>query len=248
MTPQRCWVLPLLCLGLALEILVTNSNVALFLWLNQISHALPAWVWSHLTTMGDAALAPLCLLPWWRRRPDLLWAGLLAALLAFLFSHGLKHWFDAPRPPAVLTVSVIGPRLLHSSFPSGHTTAIFTVIGLFVLGFPLRTRWLVALVLLAGAVGYSRIALGVHWPLDVLVGAAGGWICAMLGILMAHRWPQGQDRGRGIALLILLALAFYDLWRGPNGMPGIQPFQKGITMVCLLTAIWPLFNMRPKQP
>lgn len=246
MTRSRLWGIPLLALGLALEVLATHSNLGLFIALNRASQALPPLLWSHLTSVGDAALAPLCLLPWWRRRPDLLWAGLLAALLAFLFSHGLKHWIDAPRPPAILTVTVIGPRLLHSSFPSGHTTTIFTVIGLWALGFPLRARWVTLLILLACAVGYSRIALGVHWPLDVLVGAAGGWSCAALGLILARRWPQGQRQGQWIAMAILMALALYDLWRGPDGLPGVQFFQKTTAALLLLSGIWPFFHRSAK--
>lgn len=238
MTLLRLWGFPLLCLGLALEIIATHSNVALFLRLNHASQALSPFLWSHLTALGDAALTPLCLLPWWRKRPDLLWAGLLAALLAFAFSHGLKHEFNAPRPPAVVSVMVIGPRLLHGSFPSGHTTTIFTMVGLMVLGLPLRTKQVsLVAILLATAVGYSRLALGVHWPLDVLVGAAGGWLCAAGGLAWARHWPHGQRYGYRVAFILLLGLALYGLGRGPDGLPGVYWSEK-LAIIALLGWAW----------
>ncbi|XOV90273.1 MAG: phosphatase PAP2 family protein [Pseudomonadota bacterium] len=57
------------------------------------------------------------------------------------------------------------------SFPSGHTSAAFLMITALVLcfgpGFALLYLW-------AGAVGASRVILGVHFPTDILVGAALG--------------------------------------------------------------------------
>jgi len=58
-----------------------------------------------------------------------------------------------------------------SSFPSGHTATSFacaTVLSFFV------PRAAPAFYLLALAIGYSRIYVGVHWPLDVLGGAVLG--------------------------------------------------------------------------
>ncbi len=233
----RLGALPLICAVMALEVLMTHSNTFLFLSLNQATHALPPYLWSNLTVLGDAALTPLCLLFWWRRRPDLLWAGLLTALTAFLFSHGLKDFFNSPRPPAVLAVEVIGPRLLHGSFPSGHTTTLFSLAGLLILGLPLRHRGgMAALILLACAGALSRIALGVHWPLDVLVGAAGGWLSAGLGLAMAQRWPRAQRFGYPLALIILGALAIHGLTRGPDGLPGTYLMEKGWIILALVTA------------
>jgi undecaprenyl-diphosphatase len=58
-----------------------------------------------------------------------------------------------------------------SSFPSGHTSTSFacaTVLSFFV------PRAAPAFYLLALAIGFSRIYVGVHWPLDVLGGAVLG--------------------------------------------------------------------------
>lgn len=77
----------------------------------------------------------------------------------------------APRPFQVLA-SFQGKRLATAtgySFPSGHSQAAAT---LFTIGALLFRRWwaVLAAVLAIPLVGLSRIYLGVHWPVDVLVG------------------------------------------------------------------------------
>ena len=56
------------------------------------------------------------------------------------------------------------------SFPSGHTSAAFTIATSLSLEFP---KWYVIApsMLWASTMGYSRMYLGVHYPSDVLVGA-----------------------------------------------------------------------------
>jgi len=149
-----------------------------------------------LTTIGSTAAmavvaAAVSLALWLRRmRVDALFLAATAAGASIVFRL-LKSVLDRPRPPEV-------DRLVNEtneSLPSGHATMSVAVLGaLLVLVWGwcgVRARaWLVAAVVVwVGAVGASRLYLGVHWFSDVLA----GWLvgAAWLAVCVAGRaWAQ----------------------------------------------------------
>ena len=77
------------------------------------------------------------------------------------------------------------------SFPSSHATNMFT--GMMILSFIYR-KLRIAFWVIAVMVAYSRIYVGVHYPLDVLGGIILGIICAgiviYLYMLFSRRYPR----------------------------------------------------------
>jgi len=135
----------------------------------------------------------------WRRRL----ADAATLVLAVLGGGGLvtilKHSFQQPRPELFESLAPA-----HGfSFPSGHALLSVCLYGylaaVLVLDRPRqRLRWLGAatLVLLALAIGWSRLYLGVHWLSDVAAGmlAAAFWLACCL---MAQRFAQTRSASGG---------------------------------------------------
>lgn len=101
------------------------------------------------------------------------WAWVPVAC-ASLTTHLLKPLFAVPRPATATVYEA------SYSFPSGHATAIAALACVIVVLWP---RWWVACgaVALALLVGYSRLYLGVHRPVEILAGYAVGcaWVFAV---------------------------------------------------------------------
>jgi len=70
------------------------------------------------------------------------------------------------------SIKQIGRRLKKKSFPSGHSAVSFAAATALIYGFRSRRRYL--FLLPAGLIGFSRVACGAHFPLDVAAGAVLG--------------------------------------------------------------------------
>lgn len=91
-----------------------------------------------------------------------------------LLTTGLKYAVQRKRPFITYPGYIIKKDKAGSySFPSGHTSAAFSLATSLSLNFP---KWYIIApsFLWASAVGYSRMELGVHYTSDVLVGAIVG--------------------------------------------------------------------------
>lgn len=100
--------------------------------------------------------------------------------LAALVSTVLKHSFDRVRPDIL-------PHLVDegsASFPSGHSTFAAAFALFFILRYP-RPAVMVAGALFILAMGWSRLLLGVHYPVDVMAGWSVGAMmaCALYALL-----------------------------------------------------------------
>jgi undecaprenyl-diphosphatase len=147
------------------------------------------WLEDPVTTIATLAvplyaLATICL--WLVSRPPGIsrWrlasvSALCAAGLAMLANQLVAHVWDRPRPFAAHAAAthLLAAPSPDPSFPSDHAAAAFA-IAFCVLAF---SRWAGAGFLVAAtSIGLSRIALGLHYPSDVIAGVLVGWVAALL--------------------------------------------------------------------
>lgn len=178
-----CFVL-FFCIGLIF--LLTVGKAASFIDLNAYHRSALDTFFIYLTYMGDGVFAIIvCLLfllmRRWSRACQLISAFIISALLAQV----LKNVFSMPRPKQFFPVGQY-PYFIDgvthvgfASFPSGHSTSIFALATLLAI-FDSNKKGNVAYLLVALAVGYSRIYLGQHFLGDVLTGSCIGVLTAVL--------------------------------------------------------------------
>lgn len=211
-----------------------------------------AATWSGITVMGLGLSMFLVFGATARRQPGWMAAYLFCLLIGGLLVHVIKHTIDEPRPAAVLSAEqlhVIGDVLRARSMPSGHSACAFAFAAVILLTpAPTRSRrWLLVPVMVAAVlIAASRIAVGAHWPIDVLVGGAVGWLFGGLSVVLAQvsgltRWCA-STAGQWMLTVAWFAAA---LAMGPQktGYPQALAMQWALGGACALGALWRAYGL-----
>jgi undecaprenyl-diphosphatase len=168
---------------------IAAHDRALFLRLalTPASHATHRWGWLAVTHLGSVVgTVSAIAVPLWygdREMQHYAWIACAALVLTFLFIQVVKRRATRDRPATPHE----GPPLARFpdefSFPSGHSGATMAIACAYALAYHVVA---IPLVLLALLVGVSRVRLGVHYPLDVIVGQAIG-VATAIGVWVLMR-------------------------------------------------------------
>ena len=144
---------------------------------------------SSLSNHGEIWIAlalVLLLIPKTRRAGAVL---ALALLLEFICCNGILKPLVARSRPCDLNdaVRLLIPRPGDDSFPSGHSGISFAAVGAL---FAAKSRLWVPAFVLALIIAFSRLYLYVHWPSDVLAGAALGILMGFLAEKLVRYWQR----------------------------------------------------------
>ena len=123
----------------------------------------------------------------------------VTVLGGYLLSGALKSNYARARPDVVPHLAEVS----SASFPSGHSMAsslVYLTLGALLAQTMPRRREkiyvLMAAATVTGLIGVSRVALGVHYPTDVLAGWSAGTAWALACLLIAWKW---RSRRAGIS-------------------------------------------------
>lgn len=119
--------------------------------------------------------------------------GLSLAAATALNNLVIKNLVARPRPYSTLeALEILVEPLGSYSFPSGHSCASFAAATALTLVFGKKGAWAF---LPAALIALSRVYVGVHYPTDILCGAAVGALAAW-GVWALCRWCAGRWRAR----------------------------------------------------
>ncbi len=232
------WGVPCVALFLLSLLWLFNQNQNLFFSINGFGQLFDAKYWSYITIFGDVSVIAALVLIFIYIKPELIWTSLIAGLISSLLTQGIKWSLQWPRPSLVIdpeNFQLIGSTLSSSpAFPSGHTAAAILLASIVCLYW--RRAWIFCIIFgFALLVGISRIAVGVHWPADVLGGIVVGWTSAVLGFYFTARYANPKHLVIQIIVVLLFAnvlylIIFYDT---TDNHVGFLPSLIGLTCVII---------------
>lgn len=169
---------------------IISIDQSIFLFINQhLWNSCMGFVMFTLTQLGNGFfLIPLIvvsILIFDRKNALLILViSLITIFLGGIVVHILKELIQRPRPLSqFMDMNIYGQKLYVGSFPSGHSQTAFSTAAV-LSGY--YKKWLL-FYLLAFLVAFSRVYIGVHYPLDIVAGSMIGYLSAKLILIISQR-------------------------------------------------------------
>lgn len=177
-----------------------------------------------ITTLGEeTAFLVTAMILFWCVNKYTGYYVLSVGFIGTLSNQFLKLIFRVPRPWVIDSEFTILEQAREAasgySFPSGHTQSAVGTFG--GIAYVTKNRWVrVCAIIIAILVPFSRMYIGVHTPLDVLVAAA---MALMLILLLEPIVLRSEHKGLNYLLgfMLVLAVAFLcyvEFWPFPENI------------------------------
>lgn len=188
-----------------------ETDINLFLYLNELFSGKCASIFfSLITHLGNGLVTGLLVIgSMYLFKAKKLRRHFIPMVLSVAVSGAavniIKPIVNRPRPAnyfAGADIEVHTPKGTPSdkSFPSGHTQAAFGAATYLSCLYPAASPIFLGL---AALTGLSRIAIGVHYPLDVLVGALFGIVFSLAGFRWYRSYARRKSRERPFKCVVL---------------------------------------------
>lgn len=172
---------------------LSELNLSLFSWINVSPEASNASINFAIFIANDLLYCMIALFTWFWLRGDyqikkqILKAFIFTSIVIFI-SQCISHIYYHPRP----FVMDVGRTLIYhspnGSFPSDHML-IFSSIA-FSYFFSTYRKLGIFLIMLAWLVAWSRIYVGVHFPLDMLGAFVLAFALNLFGLTLWNRYKE----------------------------------------------------------
>jgi len=163
-------------LYLATLLIVFQFNIPIFRAINGFYSELFQYPMLFLTALADGILVFMVGTLLFEKDNERYIKFIFSLLLTAVIVNTIKHFFPSQRPPQFFAgqdLFIIGDTFSERSFPSGHSAAIMVLARFFTFRQPLYIAIPILLVCILAAL--SRAYVGVHFPIDILVGGGIGF-------------------------------------------------------------------------